>query len=62
MPSLADRLATQEFEIRSVLIGHCGEVLTPNAVDKIAAELVKATREGPCAWAFAPVLNAKEQP
>lgn len=52
-----DRLATQEFEIRSVLINHCGESLTPDNIDKIAAELVDAIRNGPCAWAFQPEVK-----
>jgi hypothetical protein len=51
-PSGKDREATQEFEVRNILTGHCGQRLTPEAVDRICTELTQAMRGGPCAWAF----------
>jgi hypothetical protein len=47
-----NRAATQEFTIRHILICHCGETLTPDNIDRIAAEMFKEMREGPTAWAF----------
>jgi hypothetical protein len=44
--------ATREFAIRDIMISHCGENLTPDNVDKIAAEILAAIEIGPCAWAF----------
>lgn len=53
-PSEADRKATQKFEIRSILIGHCGEKLAPDNIDSIAEEMFNAISTGPCSWAFNP--------
>ena len=44
--------ATREFTIRDIMISHCGESLTPNNVDKIAAEILAAIQSGPASWAF----------
>lgn len=49
---LANARETRRFEVLNVLVGHCGEQLTPANVDAIAAELVKAMETGPCSWAF----------
>jgi hypothetical protein len=48
----SDREATQLFQLRSILIGHCGEILTPNKVDAIFLEIKDAITQGPCSWAF----------
>lgn len=47
-----DKQATQEFEIRNILIMHCGQKLTPDKVDEISQEIENAMRNGPCSWAF----------
>lgn len=44
--------ATRKFEVRNIMIGHCGQSLTPDNVDSIAAEMLAAIETGPCAWAF----------
>jgi len=49
---MTNREATQEFTIRNVLIGHCGEKLTPDNIDKIAAELMQEVKAGSTSWAF----------
>ena len=46
--------ATQEFAVLNILVGHCGEQLTDDTVERIAAELVHEMREGKSSWAFAP--------
>jgi hypothetical protein len=47
-------IETQRFAIFDVLTGHCGQMLTPDNVDKIMAEILHEMREGPCSWAFVP--------
>lgn len=44
--------ATQEFAIRNILIGYCGQTLTPDKVDELAEEIKESMREGGCSWAF----------
>jgi hypothetical protein len=45
-------LATRAFFIRRVLTGHCGELLTPDRVEAIVAQIVAGMETGGCAWAF----------
>ena len=49
----SDAEEAQRFAIFDVLTGHCGEMLSPNKVDVIMAEILHEMREGPCAWSFA---------
>lgn len=51
-PSSADAEATRIFEVRNIMISHCGQTLTPDNVDSIAAEMISAIETGPCSWAF----------
>jgi hypothetical protein len=46
------REETQHFAVRTVITGHCGELLTPAKVDQILTELEAEMRAGPCSWAF----------
>jgi len=48
-----DKESTQAFAIRNIITSHCGEVLTPNNVDRICNEIETEMRNGPCSWAFA---------
>lgn len=43
---------TQDFVFKDTLISHCGEMLTPEKVDEISAQLIHEATEGGCAWAF----------
>lgn len=43
---------TRRFEVRHIMVGHCGERLTPDNVDKIAEEILAAIETGACSWAF----------
>jgi len=52
MSTKDEKHATQEFEIRNILTGYCGQTLTPNKVDELAEDVKNAMREGPCSWAF----------
>jgi hypothetical protein len=49
---MSDRTATQKFEIRNILTGHCEEVLSPIKIDEIVGEIEVAITSGPCARAF----------
>jgi hypothetical protein len=49
---MSDRETTQIFEIRNILIEHCGKELTPDLIDKISKQIEQAMAEGPCSWAF----------
>jgi hypothetical protein len=37
--------ATRLLEVRNILTGHCGELLTPDKVDGIVREIAKAMNE-----------------
>lgn len=47
-----DVMATQSSAILTILVNHCGSLLTPDNVDKIHTEIIEEMREGPTAWAF----------
>ena len=47
-----DRLATQMFTIRSILVSHCGKKLTPDLIDFMMEEVRKNIIKGSCAWSF----------
>lgn len=47
-----DKQETQRFALFNILVGHCGEQLTPDKVDAIMEEIIKEMRSGPCSWAF----------
>lgn len=49
---MSDAESTRNFEIKNILIGHCGENLTPDKLDEITSEIEAAMKTGPCAWAF----------
>ena len=53
-----DRESTQIFAIRNIITSHCGEILTPNAVDRICNEIEIEIQSGPCSWAFLPSNKA----
>lgn len=57
-PELDDRGATQRFAVLSILVNHCGQVLTADNVEAIAEEIEAAMRAGPCSWAFAPAPDS----
>lgn len=44
--------ATREFEVRNILVRHCGEMLSPDKIDAVAKEFFEAMSTGPCAWSF----------
>ncbi len=50
--ALASAECTRNFEVRHILVGYCGQLLTPDKVDEIAREIFDSMREGPVAWAF----------
>lgn len=47
-----NRAPTQEFVIRNVLVGYCGQSLSAKSIDILVAEIVKEITSGPSAWAF----------
>jgi len=49
---MSDRKATQIFQIRTIICGHCGEKLTFEKVNEIVREIELAMTIGPCSWAF----------
>lgn len=48
------REETQRFVVQTILTSHCMQVLTPDRVEQITAEIVDEMRNGSCAWAFKP--------
>jgi hypothetical protein len=48
---MEDRMATQLFEIRTILIDH---MVTPAIIDAIMRDIKRAITNGPCSWAFKP--------
>lgn len=50
--SEADRLATQAFAVRNVLVAYTGRYLTPDLVTEIFDRLTEEMRSGATAWAF----------
>lgn len=49
--------ATQDHAILGVLINYCGQNLSGDLVEKIASDIRKEMRNGPCAWAFSKVTD-----
>lgn len=49
-----DREATQRFVILDSLSAHCMEILTPDKIELIAAEIFEEATSGPASWAFKP--------
>lgn len=49
---MSNREATQEFAIRNVLVGRCGEKLTPDTIERIVREIMQEVTKGSTNWAF----------
>jgi hypothetical protein len=50
---------TRIFAVRNILVGHCGENLTRDNIDRIVGEFaVEMEGTGGCSWAF----QAPEKP
>jgi hypothetical protein len=47
-----DRLATQMFAIRSILVMRCGQLLTADLIDDMMEEVKREITKGSCSWAF----------
>ena len=43
---------TQRFTIWSILVSHCGQILSPDKVDEISSEIKNAMRDSSTSWAF----------
>lgn len=52
--TVEDTVASQHSAIFDVLVRNCGQVLTPDNVDAIMAEMDHEMRHGPFSWAFDP--------